>query len=470
MCIRDRAGGIVAVVLLLVAGAAGWYFGIDRPRQAERIRKVELARIEAEARSANDGKEKARLEAEAERLRTEREKQQAADKARAEADARERERRANAKGGLLVKSVPEGATVTLGTEDAQTSPATFKGVKIGKYPLRLTREGYEQVSREVEIKENDFTDLGTINLVRETGSVRVESAPSGAVVKRGETELGTTPLDLASVPTGEANYTLAMKGYKPADVIGTVKLKEQVKLTAKLEKSYPTLEGSYENSLGMKLVPVPGTRVLFSVWDTRVKDYEAYAAAAAGGDNSWKSPGFEQGPTHPVVKVSWDDAQAYCRWLTEKERKAGLISAEQSYRLPTDAEWSMAVGLDEPSVGTPKEKDWKVKDVYPWGTQWPPPRGAGNYRESLKVDDFPNTSPVGSFSANRHGLYDMGGNAMQWCEDWYDADQKSRVLRGASWDDFNPVYLLSSCRLGRTPDLRYSDVGFRCVMVVGSSP
>ena len=226
----------------------------------------------------------------------------------------------------------------------------------------------------------------------------------------------------------------------------------------------------WENSLGMKFVPAHGTRLLFSVWDTRVQDYEAYAAAAAGVDSSWKSPGFKQGPTHPVVNVSWDDAQAFCRWLTDKERKAGLITAEQSYRLPTDTEWSMAVGLDEPSGGTPQEKDSKVKGVYPWGTQWPPPRGAGNYHESLDVDEFPNTSPVGSFAANRYGLYDMGGNVWQWCEDWYDSEQKSRVLRGASWVNRDPDLLLSSYRRFRTPDDRYSNVGFRCVMVVGSSP
>ena len=231
-----------------------------------------------------------------------------------------------------------------------------------------------------------------------------------------------------------------------------------------------SLDHPWVNSLGMKFVPVPGTRVLISVWDTRVQDYEAYAAAAAGVDSSWKSPGFKQGPTHPVVNVSWDDAQAFCRWLTDKERKAGLITAEQSYRLPTDAEWSMAVGLDEPSGGSPQEKDGKAKGVYPWGTQWPPPRGAGNYDESLKVDDFPRTSPVGSFAANRYGLYDMGGNVWQWCEDWYGDGQRLRVLRGASWSNYDPDYLLSSRRFCAAPGGRYYDVGFRCVMVVGSSP
>ena len=99
------------------------------------------------------------------------------------------------------------------------------------------------------------------------------------------------------------------------------------------------------NTLGMKFVRVPGTEVAFCIWETRVKDYAAYAAANAGVDESWKKPGFKQADTHPVVKVSWYDANAFCEWLTKKELAEGKIKAGQKYRLPTDAEWSVAVGL-----------------------------------------------------------------------------------------------------------------------------
>ena len=213
-------------------------------------------------------------------------------------------------------------------------------------------------------------------------------------------------------------------------------------------------ESPFVNSLGMKFVPVAGTTVFFSIWDTRVQDYDVFANETKW---EWKNPDFQQGPTHPAVMVSWKDGQAFCGWLSKKEGR--------TYRLPTDAEWSVAVGLEIESGSTPQEKDGKGVG-YPWGGMWPPPKGAGNYNSSLAVDNFNNTSPVGSFAANRNGLYDMGGNVWQWCGDSYDAKKESRVLRGASWYLNDEVYLRSSFRDLDLPSSCDDDYGFRCVLVV----
>ena len=184
----------------------------------------------------------------------------------------------------------------------------------------------------------------------------------------------------------------------------------KAKALAALAPAPPTLGPGqhWTNSLGMVFAGVPGVPA-FSIWETRVQDYQAFR-------RSWQKPDFTQGPTHPAVNVSWNDAQAFCRWLTDKERGEGRLTASQSYRLPTDAEWSVAVGLNEDSGGSPKDKDAKIKGVYPWGTQWPPPSRAGNYldmsnaKSSEKAaaafrvfssydDGYANTSPVGQFHA-----------------------------------------------------------------------
>jgi len=226
--------------------------------------------------------------------------------------------------------------------------------------------------------------------------------------------------------------------------------------------------GQWTNSLGMVFVSVPGTAVQFSIWDTRVQDYQTFVTAT---ERLWGKPGFKQGPTHPAVKVSWDDAKAFCSWLTEKEHRAGTLNSTQEYRLPTDAEWSTAAGLENEIGVTPKERI-RNDDVYPWGTQWPPPRGSGNYSSSLNVDNFKKTSPVGSFVANRFGLYDMVGNVWQYCEDLRSGQSDNHVLRGGSWNDHAgayPRHLRVSWRDDDPPWKRPDTLGFRCVLVSGTS-
>jgi hypothetical protein len=214
----------------------------------------------------------------------------------------------------------------------------------------------------------------------------------------------------------------------------------------------------FVNSLGMKFVPVPGTKVLFSIWHTRVQDYEKFVLET---QRPYKAPEYEQGPTHPVMNIKWEDAKAFCDWLSAKEKLG--------YRLPQDAEWSAAAG----------------DTVYPWGNDNTAPKGFGNFHGAYRAESFDHTAPVGSFPANKHGLFDMAGNAHQWCEDIYDpllnesvtlekfphlkkgkSDDGTvwHVTRGSSWGFLDKVGLRTSFR-----NRSQGGTGFRCVIVIDST-
>jgi len=226
---------------------------------------------------------------------------------------------------------------------------------------------------------------------------------------------------------------------------------------------------AFTNTLGMKFVPVPEAKVQFCIWETRMKDYAVYATANIGVNEDWKGASSWESRrkiNHPVTRVSWEDAVAFCKWLTEKELAEGIIEMGQKYRLPTDAEWSAAVGLGQEKGKTPAEKSKNTEGGYPWGKEWPPYAKAGNYDLGSKIDRFKNTAPVGSFAANKFGLHDMGGNAWEWCEDsYFGPGGLNRVLRGACWNTGEQFELLSSYRVGLSHDLRYGAfIGFRCVL------
>jgi len=186
---------------------------------------------------------------------------------------------------------------------------------------------------------------------------------------------------------------------------------------------------------------------------------------------SWRDPGFPQGPDHPVVNVTWNDAQALVRWLSQQEGRR--------YRLPTEAEWEYACRAgtggqyqadDQPASARGRANVFDADAAVHW------PRWAD--RGFPFHDGFAFTSPVGSFAPNAFGLYDMVGNVWEWTQDWHDdayyarspqddpqgpAEGDVKVRRGGSWHTW-PLYARCGYRNWNTTTTRYTLVGIRLVL------
>jgi hypothetical protein len=379
-----------------------------------------------------------------------------------------------ARGAKASKSFAFVSAAAKITSDPNGAEILVDGKARGKTPLQLELparahefaahlDGWPNEQQKVDV---DPQHENSVHFVFANGSVKITSAPGGATVLANGKELGQTPLVIEEVKPGDVSYELKLTGYKPIPINGKVEPQQQAFLEARLEKSVGPAPGQpFANSLGMKFVPLGEIRI--SAWETRVQDYVTFLQATG---RRYEPTDFQQAPNHPIVKVNWFDAVAFCKWLTEKERDENLLEDRQSYRLPTDKEWSLAVGLQNEIGGTPQARDGKIKNEFPWGKQWPPSASAGSYGIPQRRSG---TSPVGNFKANSLGIYDLGGNVWEWCSDTYKGGSGGTrdwgVLRGGSWATTNKLEMQSSYR--NVIDRNDRDViyGFRCVLAPETS-
>jgi len=187
---------------------------------------------------------------------------------------------------------------------------------------------------------------------------------------------------------------------------------------------------------------------------------------------TWRSPEFPQADDHPVVCVSWNDAQKFLAWLNAAD---GARPKGWAYRLPTEAEWEWA-------ARGPERREWA------WGNDWDAARCNFADKQSAlawadpKADDgCARTAPVGHYSPKGdtpQGVADLTGNVWEWCQDWFDAayyrrspaadpvntaESRRRAERGGSWA-FTADYCRAAFRMGLDPAESYDTLGLRVVL------
>ena len=203
--------------------------------------------------------------------------------------------------------------------------------------------------------------------------------------------------------------------------------------------------GSYEGLDSEKPVHTVYLDVFYmDKYEVTNEQYKKFMDATTHKAPYWLNDSKYNATHQPVIGITWEDATAYAMWAGK--------------RLPTEEEWEKAArgGLE-----------WKL---YTWGNDWPPPKNSGNFAYD---DGYAYTAPVGKFTPNGYGLYDMAGNVKEWCTDWYSKDyyanspkDNARIVRGGSHSASEATLLRVSYRDANSPNAAYTDLGFRCVQDV----
>lgn len=391
---------------------------------------------------------------------------------------------ANAK--LRVNSIPRGANVTVNGRYRGQSPVTIALSPGVNYEIGLSKAGYGTTVRRIRLEAAASEEI-TIDLAARVGEVTVAALPGDATIyvdgrARGT---GTVTLNLSSAPhrlevkrDGYQTFSRSITprpGY-PQNI--SVRLKSDAEVEAQSTASTITSSqgqvlrrveaggftmGTSRAEQGRRanevMVPVLLTRP-FYIGTKEVTNRE-FRRFRQNHDSRGDLHLSLAGDLNPVVNITWDEAVEYTNWLSTQEgldlaykkvfeRWQPVEPTPNGYRLPTEAEWVWAIRYQGRASAA----------TFPWGGRMPPRRDSGNYAgKSANAlvpsilpgydDGYSSTAPVGTFAANALGIYDGGGNAAEWVQDYYSVptpgrkEPKSdpqgpqrganRVIRGSSW-------------------------------------
>jgi hypothetical protein len=368
----------------------------------------------------------------------------------------------NPRGAVIIQTEPAGAIVALG-EESRKSPATFNKLKVGSWPIKVERDGYEPVEQKVIVEENTVTEVPLIKLARSTGRAHIETKPAGMkfdlVDAEAEHHAGTTPADLESIPIGTgriifkpdagpehwqevkisrnqtvaANWQMETPPSRPV-----VTLNSPQTTPAPTPASTPSPEKTFTNALGRAMVWIPSLKIWVCETETTQGEFRSLMGS---------NPSQNAGPDElPVDCVTQTQAMEFCARLSQKE--AGSLPADYAYTLPTDSQWSIYCG------------DASLKDA-------------------VTSDSSPRSGParVKSLGPNNYGLYDIRGNVWEWTRTPYvpslntaalraeftQLDPNGIVLRGGSWHSKRNQLLLELRGSNRTTKRDHTN-GFRIVL------
>ncbi len=387
-------------------------------RAADQARQAELAaRRKAEAQAA--AAEKARLD----QLRREQERQL---RKRAEVEAQERKARLREQ--LLARRDADAAQARQVQEEQQRKAAQLKA------------EAAYRAEQERQRKEQAARNAAELAALMPSPSSPVADA-SGVLRDRFLDGSGAGP-DLVLIPTGR--FQMGSSAYERDIAVKAGSARQW--LDRESPQHWVGIE--YPFALGRYPVTVAQWRQF-----VRATGWEPQS------DTDWAAPGFAQQDDHPVVGVSWFDAQRYVAWLSEK--------TGQQYRLPSEAEWEYACRAGAKtafSFGDDISTDQANYD------------GNFTYGNGVKGVFRQGTTPVAAFPPNPWGLFDMHGNVWEWVQDtmhatyegapldgsaWMEGgDQARRMLRGGAWL-YPPRYLRTALRNAYSAVLANDVVGFR---------